>query len=73
MDMEAVSSSQIEAVGFDNNTRVLAVKFKGKTPIVYLYDGVTLELYRQFLAAPSKGKFLAQQVRTKYMGRRVHA
>lgn len=71
MDMQAVSSSQIEAIGFDNHTRVMAVKFKGKNPSVYLYDGVTLELYRHFLDAPSKGKFLAEYVKPKYHGRKV--
>lgn len=73
MDMQAVSSSQIEAIGFDPSTRVMAVKFKGKNPAVYLYDGVTLELYRNCLAAPSKGKFLSEFVKPKYKGRRVAA
>jgi len=71
MEMEAVSSSTIESIGFDNNTRVLAVKFKGKRPRVYTYHGVTLELFRQFLLAPSKGKFLDQHIKSKYQAKEV--
>ena len=66
MDMQAVSSSNIEAVGFDNHTRIMAVKFKGKSLKVYLYYEMTLDLYRKFLAAPSKGRFFEQNIKGKF-------
>ena len=78
MEMQAVSSSQIEAIGFDNDRRQMAVKFKGhggKPGNVYLYEGhdITLELYRRFLAADSKGKFFAANVKKnqKIVGRKA--
>ena len=73
MDMQAVSSATIESVGFDNATRMLAVKFKGNPPKVHTYHGVTLELYRQFLAAPSKGKFFHAKVKKNFPSREVAA
>lgn len=69
MDMQAVSSSNIEAIGYDNNTRVLAVKFKAtktRPSKVHLYHAFTLEGFRNFLNAPSKGKYFAEFVRGKY-------
>lgn len=69
MDMQAVSSSNIESIGYDNSTRVLAVKFKAsktRAAKVHLYHQFTLDGYRNFLNAPSKGKYFAEFVRGKY-------
>ena len=65
MDWTSVQSSQIREIGFDAAQRVIGVKYKGKTPSTYLYEGadVTLELFQQFLKAPSKGKFLAERIK----------
>jgi hypothetical protein len=76
MDMMAVSSDMIESVGYDNSTRQLAVKFKskpGKPSSVHIYHGTTLELYRQFLAAPSKGKFFHAKVKSVFPSRELAA
>jgi hypothetical protein len=56
------NSSNIIGYGYDSG--VLAVKFKagpgGKT---YHYAGVPAEVYAEFCAAESKGKFLAQNIK----------
>lgn len=72
MEMQAVSSSNIESIGYDNATRVLAVKFKAskaRGSKVHLYSQFTLEMYRNFLDAPSKGKYFAEYVRGKFQSR----
>jgi hypothetical protein len=63
------SSSNIIGYGYDTTTSTLAIKFKagpgGKT---YHYAGVPPILYAEFLAAESKGKFLAQSIKTALNG-----
>ena len=75
MDWTSVQSSQIREIGYDNTQRVIGVKFKGKNPQTYLYEGpdVTAELFDQFLKAPSKGKFLAERIKkaSRIAGRKV--
>ena len=58
--MDAVASSNIKAIGFDQQT--LAVQFVNGT--VYHYTGETAQAhYEAMKAAPSKGIYYAQHVR----------
>jgi hypothetical protein len=63
--MQMVSSSTIEAIGFDTDTSELHVRFikSGKT---YVYGGVSESIYQDMLAAPSIGTFFAQNVRNVF-------
>lgn len=62
MNMQPVDSSNIESVGYENDT--LAVKFKsGKT---YTYPGVPAELHAQMLQAESVGKFFLSKIKPHY-------
>ena len=54
-----VSSSNVKEVAYDNG--MLHVRFH--TGGEGHYEGVTPEMYGQFMAAPSKGKFIYHTVR----------
>jgi hypothetical protein len=47
MELKPVKSSNIEAVGFDEETQELHVQFKGGT--VYAYDSVPSEIHQELL------------------------
>jgi hypothetical protein len=51
-------------VGYDPELRMLEVEFSSGS--VYDYFGVTERLYQSFLEAPSKGKFFAQRIRSRF-------
>ena len=57
-----VESSNIAAVGYEGN--VLTVAFKNGS--VYTYAGVPLTIYQSLLNAPSKGQYLAKEIKGKF-------
>ena len=64
MNRISVSSSTVRAVGYDEPSQILEVEFKsGGT---YQYMNVPKSVYERFMAASSKGKFLAQFIKEKY-------
>jgi KTSC domain len=51
-----VESSMIQAVGYDSKTRTLEVVFNsGRT---YCYEGVPSKVYKELMAADSKGQYM---------------
>jgi len=65
MNMQTVESSQIHAIGYDEPTKTLRIQFKAKAKpgSVYDYANVPPELFAEFLAAESKGKFFGARVK----------
>jgi hypothetical protein len=69
MDRQAIVSSTIAAVGYDENTGTLEVEFSdGK---VYEYQGVPKDVYEAFMNSDSKGRFFAAQIRGGYLTSRT--
>jgi hypothetical protein len=68
--MTPVLSSNVAAIGHDARTSMLFVRFHhgGR---VYRYGGVPVAVYGAFLAAPSKGRFLAHFVKGFYPCARI--
>ena len=63
-EMTFVDSSNIEAIGYDDDSRELHVRFlTGET---YLYSEVPREVFDAMLDAPSKGSFLNRQIKGVY-------
>ena len=58
-----VTSSFIQAIGYNESTLELHVRMKNGT---YIYTDVPLGVYQRFLAAPSKGKFLHNRIKGYY-------
>jgi hypothetical protein len=64
MEFTDINSTMIDKVAFDNN-RGMFVQFK-TTGQLYNFPDVPKELYEQFLAAPSQGKFFSAQIKNKF-------
>ena len=64
MRRQRVTSSSIHSIGYDEPSQTLEVKFvHGR---VYQYADVALEVFEQFLQAPSKGQFFQDEIRDAY-------
>jgi hypothetical protein len=63
-DMNYVDSSNIEAIGYDDSTQDLHVRFVAGT--TYIYHGVPREVFDNFMDAPSKGSFLNRELKNAY-------
>lgn len=69
-----VTSSQIEAVGYDEATKTLAVQFKKGA--IYHYANVPAETYKAFSSAESLGKWFGANIKAhpgKYPFKKVPA
>ncbi len=67
--MVPVQSSNISAVGYDENSMTLVVQFSNGG--IYSYDAVPQILYNELLASPSKGSFFANNIKKSYTAKRV--
>jgi hypothetical protein len=64
MDMQAVSSSNVAAVGYDADSRKLRVEFhNGST---YEYSDVSQETFDELVAADSVGSYFNREVKQNY-------
>ncbi|MGB7542466.1 MAG: KTSC domain-containing protein [Burkholderiales bacterium] len=69
MERKRVNSSKIRAVGYDAKSQLLQVEFSdGK---VLAYRGVSPEVHRQFMAAPSPASFFEDKIDECYPSQRV--
>ena len=68
-NMEPVASSNVAAIGYEAETCTLFVRFNDGS--LYKYDDVSLETYRSFISASSKGRFVWRQLRDKYPYSRI--
>jgi len=70
MDMIRTSSTNIAAVGYDQEKKVLGIRFNsGGT---YHYAGVPEELYESFKKSPSLGRFFHANIKNNYKHRKVN-
>ena len=68
-DMQRVRSSSIDAVGYDAERQELHVRFgSGRT---YVYYGVAPEAHAGLLQAESKGRYLNDEIKRRYIARRL--
>lgn len=58
-----IESSNIESVGYDENTSSLYVTYPSGT---YKYDGVVKSVYESLLTSPSKGRFMNENIKGQY-------
>ncbi len=69
MQRDYVSSSNIVSVGYDPASETLEVEFQSGA--VYQYYNVNQSFYDEFMRAPSKGRFLAHQIKNAFPYSRV--
>lgn len=70
MDFTPVESSNLSEVGYDRLTRILGVRFK-KGGGLYHYLDVGPETHDALMAADSKGKFLALDIKGRFNFERI--
>lgn len=61
--MTPVTSKQVAAIGYDAETKTLAVTFTRGTGAIYHYPGVEPEIHESFIAADSIGGFFGQHIK----------
>jgi hypothetical protein len=69
MNRQIVSSSNLLSVGYDPASQTLEVEFKNGS--VYQYYNVGQSTRDELMAAPSKGQFLAYQIKPFFPYSRV--
>jgi hypothetical protein len=68
-ELKPVTSSNIEAIGYDVESTTLFIKFiKG---IIYSYSGVSQLIYRYLMNASSVGKYFRDNIEGKYTSKVV--
>jgi hypothetical protein len=72
MKFVPVASSNLESVGYDPDTKTLAVKFKGSDHH-YEYSGVEPHHHDNLRAAQSPGGYLNGQIKGRYPHKKVEA
>ncbi len=69
MERKRVNSNKIKAVGYDAKTQLLEVELRDGT--VLAYSGVSQEVHRQFMNAPSPTSFYEDKIADEFSARRL--
>jgi len=69
VERKRISSSKIRAVGYDPRNEVLEIEFNDGR--VMAYSGVSPEVHRRFMNAPSPVSFFEDKIAEDYPARRV--
>ena len=77
IELLQVESSQVKAIGYDDETRTLAVAFNHGAGAIYHYPEVDRETFDAFLAAERLGSFFGKNIKAlpfkKYPAEQVAA
>jgi hypothetical protein len=69
IDRRNVNSSKIRSVGYDERARILEVEHSDGS--VYQYGGVSQELYRRLMNAPTIASFYQDRIEEEFSRKRV--
>ena len=69
MERKRVNASSIRSVGYDAGTQVLEVEFTSGS--IVQYSGVSHEVHRRFINAPSPGSFFQDQIEENFPGKKI--
>lgn len=69
MNFTPVRSSNVKAIGYDPDAKVMGVQFQDGSE--YHYEGVPYEVYFYVQHAPSVGRTFAQVVKNNYSATRI--
>ena len=69
MERKPVKSDKVRAVGYDPQSRVLEVQLRDGT--VHAYSGVSQEVHRQFMNAPSPTSYYEDMIADEFSARRL--
>ena len=69
MERKRINSSKLRAVGYDSKSRVMEVELRDGT--VLAYSGVSQEVHRQFMNAPSPTSYYEDKIVDEFSARRI--
>ena len=69
MERKRVSASTIRSVGYDAGKQLLEIEFTSGS--IVQYSGVSPEVHRRFMSAPSPGSFFQDQIDENFSSRRI--
>ncbi len=69
MERTPVASSNLRAVGYDPETKILEVEFQSGS--LYQYAEVPEEVYRALMNASSHGQYYNQNIKNIYLSTRI--
>lgn len=69
MERKRISASNIRSVGFDSRNRVLEIEFSNGS--IVQYNGVSDEVHRRFVNAPSPGSYFQDNIEENFTARRA--
>jgi hypothetical protein len=69
MDRRRVNASTIRSVGYDGGKQLLEIEFTSGS--IVQYSGVSPEVHRRFVNAPSPGSFFQDQIDEHFSARRI--
>lgn len=69
MNRVPVSSTSIAVVGYDEDSQTLEIEFRHGG--IYQYFDVPARVHEELMAAPSMGRYLAEQIKGAYRYARV--
>ena len=69
MERKRVNASTIRSVGYDPGQQVLEIEFTSGA--IVQYSGVSPEVHRRFMSAPSPGSFFQDQIEENFPARRI--
>jgi hypothetical protein len=67
--MHEVESSNVKAIGYETETKILKVEYL--SGLKYEYSDVPANVFDELLNSVSKGKYMNQNIKSQYEGRRV--
>ncbi len=69
MERRKVNSSKIRSVGYDERARILEVEHSDGS--VFQYSGVSQEIYRRMMSAPTIASFYQDRIEEEYSRKRL--
>ena len=69
MERKRVNSNKLRAVGYDPKSQVLEVELRDGTLLAY--SGVSQEVHRQFMNAPSPTSYYEDKIADDFSARRL--
>ena len=69
MERKRLNASNIRSAGYDSRSRVLEIEFSNGG--IFQYSGVSDEVYRRLVNAPSPGSFFRDEIEESFTGKRI--
>ena len=69
MERKRINASTIRSVGYDARQQLLEIEFSSGS--IVQYSGVSAEVHRRFMSAPSPGSFFQDQIDENFSSKRI--